>query len=61
MAVGILLASEQVDADLSQAGLIGKRLTIARSSGSLTFPADFMLIAAQNPCPCGYHNDPVKE
>jgi magnesium chelatase family protein len=38
-----------------------KQLTIARSSGSLTFPASFMLIAAQNPCPCGYHNDPVKE
>jgi len=38
-----------------------RKLTIARSSGSLTFPANFMLIAAQNPCPCGYHNDPVKE
>ena len=38
-----------------------RQLTIARSSGSLTFPAGFMLIAAQNPCPCGYYNDPVKE
>jgi magnesium chelatase family protein len=38
-----------------------KQLTIARSSGSLTFPTNFMLVAAQNPCPCGYHNDPVKE
>jgi magnesium chelatase family protein len=38
-----------------------KQLTIARSSGSLTFPANFMMIAAQNPCPCGYHNDPVRE
>ena len=38
-----------------------RKLTIARSSGSLTFPANFMLIAAQNPCPCGYFNDPVKE
>jgi magnesium chelatase family protein len=38
-----------------------KRLTISRSSGSLTFPTNFMLIAAQNPCPCGYFNDPVKE
>jgi magnesium chelatase family protein len=38
-----------------------RKLTIARSSGSLTFPANFMLIAAQNPCPCGYYGDPVKE
>ncbi len=29
-------------------------VTIARASGSLTFPADFQLIAAANPCPCGY-------
>ncbi len=38
-----------------------KQLTIARSSGSLTFPSNFMLIAAMNPCPCGYYGDPVKE
>ncbi|HNS52628.1 MAG TPA: YifB family Mg chelatase-like AAA ATPase [Anaerolineae bacterium] len=38
-----------------------RKLTIARSSGSVTFPASFMLIAAQNPCPCGYYGDPVKE
>jgi magnesium chelatase family protein len=38
-----------------------RKLTIARSSGSLTFPANFMLIAAQNPCPCGWYGDPVKE
>jgi magnesium chelatase family protein len=38
-----------------------KQLTIARSSGSLTFPTNFMLIAAQNPCPCGYYGDPVQE
>ena len=38
-----------------------KQLTIARSAGSLTFPSNFMLIGAQNPCPCGYHGDPVRE
>ena len=38
-----------------------RKLTISRSSGSVTFPANFMLIAAQNPCPCGYFGDPVKE
>lgn len=31
-----------------------KTVTISRSSGTLTFPAKFILIAAQNPCPCGY-------
>src|SRR4026209_1120529 len=30
---------------------------IARAAMSLTFPARFMLAAAMNPCPCGYHND----
>lgn len=32
-------------------------ITISRASGSLTFPAKFILIAAQNPCPCGYLTD----
>ncbi|MGB8648381.1 MAG: YifB family Mg chelatase-like AAA ATPase [Anaerolineae bacterium] len=36
-------------------------VTIARASGSLAFPANFMLVAAMNPCPCGYYGDPVKE
>ncbi len=38
-----------------------KQLTIARSAGSLTFPSNFMLIGAMNPCPCGWYGDPVKE
>jgi magnesium chelatase family protein len=37
-----------------------KVVTISRASGSLTFPANFQLIAAMNPCPCGYYTDPVK-
>jgi magnesium chelatase family protein len=37
-----------------------KVVTISRASGSLTFPANFQLIAAMNPCPCGYYGDPVK-
>jgi magnesium chelatase family protein len=32
-------------------------VTISRAQGSLTFPANFVLIAAMNPCPCGYHGD----
>lgn len=33
------------------------KVTISRSSGSLTFPAKFILLAAQNPCPCGFLGD----
>ena len=36
-------------------------VTITRAAGTLSFPANFVLIAAQNPCPCGYYSDPVKE
>jgi len=34
---------------------------IARAAMSLTFPARFMLAAAMNPCPCGFHNDRTRE
>ena len=37
-----------------------KTVTISRASGSLTFPANFQLVAAMNPCPCGYYGDPLK-
>ncbi len=37
-----------------------KTVTISRAQGSLTFPANFMLVAAMNPCPCGFYGDPVK-
>ncbi|MCA9262543.1 MAG: YifB family Mg chelatase-like AAA ATPase [Planctomycetales bacterium] len=36
-------------------------VTISRALASTTFPADFMLIAALNPCPCGYRNDPRRD
>ncbi len=37
-----------------------KHVTISRARGSLTFPANFQLVAAMNPCPCGYYGDSVK-
>ena len=35
-------------------------MTISRARGSLTFPARFLLVAAMNPCPCGYYGDSVR-
>ncbi len=32
-------------------------VTISRAAGSMTFPADFVLVAALNPCPCGFYGD----
>ena len=37
------------------------KVTVSRSKLSLEFPANFMLAAAMNPCPCGYFTDPNKE
>lgn len=37
-----------------------KKVTISRANGSLTFPSQFILIATQNPCPCGYLGSPKK-
>jgi magnesium chelatase family protein len=36
-------------------------VTVTRASGSLQFPARFMLVAAMNPCPCGYYGDRTKD
>ncbi len=36
-------------------------VTISRALSSTTFPANFMLVVALNPCPCGYRNDPRRE
>lgn len=36
------------------------QVTISRAQASNTYPADFVLVAAMNPCPCGYYNDHTK-
>jgi len=37
------------------------RVTISRSKLSVEYPANFMLVCAMNPCPCGYFTDPSKD
>jgi len=37
------------------------KVTISRAAGTMTFPAAFMLVAAMNPCPCGYYGDLKRE
>ncbi|MDA0194063.1 MAG: YifB family Mg chelatase-like AAA ATPase [Bacteroidetes bacterium] len=38
-----------------------RKVTISRAKMSIEFPANFMLIASMNPCPCGFYNHPDKD
>jgi len=38
-----------------------REVHVSRASMRATFPANFMLVATQNPCPCGYYGDPSRE
>jgi magnesium chelatase family protein len=37
------------------------QVVISRATGTLSFPANFTLVAAMNPCPCGFYGDPTRE
>jgi magnesium chelatase family protein len=63
---GILFADEilefgQHTLEVLRQPIEDKVVTISRARVALSFPANFMLVAAMNPCPCGYYGDPVRE
>lgn len=47
--------------ELMRQPLEDKVITISRAQGSMTYLANFTLVAAMNPCPCGFFTDPVKQ
>ena len=62
---GVLFLDElpefgQRDLEVLRQPIESRVITISRAQGSLTFPANFMLVGAMNPCPCGFYGDPIR-
>jgi magnesium chelatase family protein len=55
-----LLEFGQKSLEVLRQPLEDRIVTISRASGTLTFPANFLLVSAQNPCPCGYLGDKLR-